>query len=134
MLAIPGFPTGTPVQIPAAPLLIQPTTNVPRKASENSPSIWVPSTHMGSPDGCPGSWFQCGPASAFEAIWGRTSSWKIILPLLFGVCVCDLNKSLKSKLIKPGDKKKTELYFCIVLGWSGQGIHVNRQMASAVAH
>lgn len=44
-----------PVHIPAAPLLIQPSTNAQGKAKDGQ-TIWVPVTHAGNTIVTPGSW------------------------------------------------------------------------------
>lgn len=44
--------------------------NAPGKAAHDGPSVWAPVTHVGGPDGAPGSWLQPGSYLAFEASWG----------------------------------------------------------------
>lgn len=45
-----------PVFSLAALLATQLPANVPGKAAEDDPSIWVPATFVGKLDGAPGSW------------------------------------------------------------------------------
>lgn len=40
----------------AAPFLTQLPAHAPGKAPEDGPSAWTPVSHVGDPDGAPGSW------------------------------------------------------------------------------
>lgn len=37
--------------------------------AKNGPNAWVPASHMGHPDGAPGSWLRLGPVLTISAIW-----------------------------------------------------------------
>lgn len=86
LLVTLAFHSQRPVQVPAAPLRIPLSANVPEEVAEDGPSVGVPASLVGDVDGVPGSWLQLGSDQAVVPMW-VVNQWVVGLSLPFSVAL-----------------------------------------------